>query len=841
MFKYDVKIVVFLVSTALFFYEAAPDWCFWLMEGKIGVCLRYAYNFLASHILFNCLCAIAVVLSGGYCLWRILRDRDIRVYRLALLVLYYVLLYVNNILLFVPLTSVFDYRDLCGILLALAFLAMVIKIIDRRYPCMNYVGSRIKDVQAWIKDITVRCKSTDSNNEKAGFPVDGTKSIKVPDALDKYADEIVSQLLQTDLSEQSFAVGITGEWGTGKTVFLNLLCSKLEGKAEIVSFNPWLCRTPEQVTDDFFGALEKQLSPRHSSLSKPLRDYAHDITNVADDGWLSKFTPFFPKESLQSKKKRLSNCFSKLDKPVVVIVDDIDRMESEEVFEVLRLIRNTADLKNTIYIAAYDRTYVTNVLESAHIMNSEAYLQKIFPVELHQPKVEDNQIMLVLFEDLKSIRFADNFVPVLKSRINNVQQELVARILGNYRQARRFARQYILNASYIQTTFTNELSLLDLFWLELLQVYDKKVYDILKTDPDMLLDNHEDHYVLRSGITDSYPYKDIKKFEGAPFWREKTPEILYQLFGWSVKKSKIGIRYTENYDKFFTLGVPAYRLSRREFLEVFKHKGEEERIVKKWLTDGKYIRSIFHHIEHYEKSNNDDNLKSYINCILSFGFVMFRDYKNSGIGRRLRDVLKKAQYNKEQCEKGNQIIKDWFDNRICQHSDHVAITKLLNELYQTKVYDEKGHEEGVAELLIKNDEIEHYLQIAMADFLTNNPDVTAKNLFEEKTDMGKVFNNCCIQTEEMIINDWHNKWKNVTIDTVIKHFVDKPKIPMADKAQILEGMFKIDYLNWDDDPDADERYDYEIERRDMQLNAYFGSDNNDYDRLINALFVEGDK
>lgn len=832
MIKYDVKVVILLLVITLFFYEVSPDWCSWLLKDNRGVCLEYAYDFLASHIWLNSLCAIGIISIGGYYLWTTLRDRDSRGYRLTLMVLCYVLLYVNNTLDFVPLTSEFDYRDLCAFLLALIAVAMIAKIIDKWYPFID-------KGRLWLQEKKEKCKTKKSNHHNTGFPVDNTKLQNTADNLDKYAEKIVSNLLETDLSEQSFAVGITGEWGTGKTVFLNLLCSKLKEKAEIVNFNPWLCRTPEQVTNDFFATLEKELSPRHSSLSKPLRDYAHDIANAVEGGWLTKWSFLFTKEGLKSKKDRLSNNFGELSKPVVIVVDDIDRMESEEVFEVLRLIRNTGDLKNTIYIAAYDRTYVTNVLESAHINNSDAYLQKIFPLELHQPKVEDNKILQVLYDDLEKINFSEKFVPGLRKRIDSVQWELVARTLGSYRQARRFARLYFMNVSYIQETFSGELSLLDLFWLELLQVYDKIVYDILKTEPDKLLDYREDRYLLQSGIADEYEHPDIKKYNGEVLWKEETPKILTQIFGRSTKKSRISMCRLENYDKFFTLGVPSYRLSFSEYFDVFKHKGDEERIVKGWLEEGKYISSIFYQITNYDaKMLDNDDLKCYIDCILSFGFVMFRDYNNSGIGIRLRRVLNISCYKESQRLMGNRIIANWFEIIINKNHDHVAITKLLKELYQTKEYDENGHLENNTELLISNDEIEKYLQSTMRGFLIVHTEVTAKNVFEEETEMGKVFGNCCVLTEAWIINDSENSWKNVAIDVLVRHFESKPKLIVSDKEYILNQMFKFDEPDWDNEPNAAEIYSYDEEERCSKLNAYFGNDSRAYNRLINVLFVE---
>lgn len=180
-------------------------------------------------------------------------------------------------------------------------------------------------------------------------------------------------------------------------------------------------------------------------------------------------------ESLYEKKMDLSDKFLRLSRPVVVFIDDIDRLEREEVFEVLRLIRNTADLNNTIYLVAYDKEYVTTVLEEKNIKDAASYLEKIFPVEVHLPKVEDNLIWETLYGDLNcQERFNGRFTKSLFARFNNDERALILRVLNNYRRAKRFSRLYILNVDYVMVQCRDEIKLLDLFWLELLQIYDKK-------------------------------------------------------------------------------------------------------------------------------------------------------------------------------------------------------------------------------------------------------------------------------------------------------------------------------------------------------------------------------
>ena len=54
-----------------------------------------------------------------------------------------------------------------------------------------------------------------------------------------------------------------------------------EDFAEIVEFNPWLCNSPEQVTQDFFATLINELSPKHSTLSRDINKYAKLLNKIA--------------------------------------------------------------------------------------------------------------------------------------------------------------------------------------------------------------------------------------------------------------------------------------------------------------------------------------------------------------------------------------------------------------------------------------------------------------------------------------------------------------------------------------------------------------------------------
>ncbi|WP_196893252.1 P-loop NTPase fold protein [Aureivirga marina] len=71
-----------------------------------------------------------------------------------------------------------------------------------------------------------------NENDYEGFHVDEPISSEDDESLGRvnFAKQIAYKLEKTDAKENSFAVGIIGEWGSGKSSFMNLLKNELEGK-----------------------------------------------------------------------------------------------------------------------------------------------------------------------------------------------------------------------------------------------------------------------------------------------------------------------------------------------------------------------------------------------------------------------------------------------------------------------------------------------------------------------------------------------------------------------------------------------------------------------------------
>ena len=65
---------------------------------------------------------------------------------------------------------------------------------------------------------------------------------------------------------------------------------------------------------------------------------------------VSEVFPFGDGKDLSVLREELSSGLNLLDGKLYILIDDIDRLQGKEIFEVLKLIRNTADFNHIVYI-----------------------------------------------------------------------------------------------------------------------------------------------------------------------------------------------------------------------------------------------------------------------------------------------------------------------------------------------------------------------------------------------------------------------------------------------------------------------------------------------------------
>lgn len=793
----------------------APVFYEWYFASERTQWLRELYIFLNGRAWVNIPLCLMILYCCVLVIKRILNDEDIRPSRIGVIILLLMFLNLNYNAVYPCIIGQFRFNDFFNILL-LSYLGISL------YRLGNYVWIIISEEFV--------SKDNSSNN---GFTVDNEHEDKLPTNVKKYGETLVDQLLSTmKKHEQSIAVGITGEWGSGKTTFLNLLKNNLDKKAEIVEFNPWMCQTPEQVTRDFFASLRHQLSQKHSSLSKPISHYAKYLEkiriSILGSIWFES-SSIIKTPSLLTLKNELSSKFSALDKPVAILIDDLDRLESKEVFEVLRLIRNTGDINNTIYITTFDKEYVTSVLKEIGCNTPSAYLEKIFPIELHLPKPERYQIWEVFKDELRAQDttgrgFADRLV----NSFSDLDYELILNILTSYRTVKRFCRLFMLNANFIARHYLSDFKYLDLFWIELLQFYDNRTYDSLARNALILLyyDSSSSRYILREGIAINITSKEESHhYKAEKIWQPQTPYILQRLFGKYIQPSSRSISYPENYMKFFAIGLSAQKLSVNEFKHLIDGKHNYRQVIDDWIQQGKYISSIEYNLTKIKAhSLSKTELSDYLNGALYYALKK-QGWRNKNL-KFLNTILAKRNFHDDKV--AHDIVKEWIQEQIKEVNYLLPLSSILKSLYATKEYDsENPNKFTIHHKVLSNKEIETMLSIVAKTYVEKNRlKVNPLDILKKGTELFNLFHNCCVETECVPI-DGLSHYIQTSFDGIIQSFNDSNSKPTIEEYQSCLTEL---YYEPEPDPnsfeDPNEYYqwqEYNSERYAQQMSSHFGS------------------
>jgi predicted KAP-like P-loop ATPase len=118
-------------------------------------------------------------------------------------------------------------------------------------------------------------------------------------------------------------------------------------------------------------------------------------------------------KNLQETKTELAGILKELKKPILVVIDDLDRLTADEVRLIFQLIKANADFPNLVYLTLFQRDIVEENLEKATSGTGKDFLEKIVQVGFDVPQVEKGKLQRVLFAKLDKAladpKFGKNF------------------------------------------------------------------------------------------------------------------------------------------------------------------------------------------------------------------------------------------------------------------------------------------------------------------------------------------------------------------------------------------------------------------------------------------------
>lgn len=227
-----------------------------------------------------------------------------------------------------------------------------------------------------------------------------------------------------------YVIGVTGPWGSGKTSVINMAVNTLDEEPDyrILRFNPWLFTGTPQLVEHFFAELAAQLREagrrrpgerlatlgttieQYGSLLDPLRFAPGVDTAVRVSGAAGKLFRHAGKQptSVRSHKDALDEMLGEHDERLVVVIDDIDRLEQSEIRDVMRLVRLVGDFPNVVYVLAFATDIVARALGNsepdvqARTAEGHVYLEKIVQVTHPMPSIDDEAMSQLVLRKLEA-------------------------------------------------------------------------------------------------------------------------------------------------------------------------------------------------------------------------------------------------------------------------------------------------------------------------------------------------------------------------------------------------------------------------------------------------------
>jgi hypothetical protein len=211
-------------------------------------------------------------------------------------------------------------------------------------------------------------------------------------------------------------LGVVGDWGSGKTTvlrFAEYFINDMDFDAEVMWFNPWACVSGGQgaIQEALLAQVSAKVLSRLQRGKEKVRRVAKDYGKGAMQ--TAKLIPFAGEAAadiastalarLPDNRKALISALTERGRPLVVFVDDVDRLTGVELLELFAALRVVVDLPHVQYVLAYDAESVAKALTAVTGMNGYEFLEKIVAVPVSVPRVPFDLLFRKLQTDLRGV------------------------------------------------------------------------------------------------------------------------------------------------------------------------------------------------------------------------------------------------------------------------------------------------------------------------------------------------------------------------------------------------------------------------------------------------------
>ncbi len=445
-------------------------------------------------------------------------------------------------------------------------------------------------------------------------------------------------------NDTSLVIAIRSPWGNGKTSVKNLVLEQLEKsspKVGILQFNPWQYPNAEAITVSFYRELRIALGKKSESFNsweqkRLIRKYSRYFTSagsglnaigkqatltlttmsvlglstfgasfftqvnmlrwgslfvaaigfgglIADFlGFIGKAEEQVPQEHVRSE---LEGLLRKLKHPLLIVIDDLDRLDQEAIRMIIRHVKVNADLPNITYLLLFQREIVEAALDEITNQQGREYLDKIILAPFDLPPVDRERMEKVLFGEI------DKFILEIPNngfehkRWSDSYQGGLKYYFRNLRDVHRFIASLQIQITLHMSKNTLEINIIDIFILETIRLFEPQLYNsiannkvfltgaenlavVQKEKAQSLLQGAINEEAAKSLLIELFPILSTA-FNGQMFFRDNSS-------GNWAKSRRVAIDHIFN--RYFCLRVPDNTITSAEVEALLEHAGDRDYI-----------------------------------------------------------------------------------------------------------------------------------------------------------------------------------------------------------------------------------------------------------------------
>lgn len=259
----------------------------------------------------------------------------------------------------------------------------------------------------------------------------------------------------------SVVYGLEGPWGSGKSSVIAMITDYLTaGKGNrwrVVPFTPWATSGTEGLLSEFFSALAtvapqsnsktdlRRLIGSYADIARPLAALVPvagtaiaELTRTLEGRLAKPWNVAFNEVATELRA---------LDTPVLVVVDDIDRLQPRELLDLLKVVRLLGRFPGVDFLLAYDEQTLVETLQNpsmagASKARARAFMEKIVQYPLSMPPLLTAQIVRLLGDGLTEMLTPERVeVGFDKHRFSDIIRSAMPSQLATPRAIERFLAQ----------------------------------------------------------------------------------------------------------------------------------------------------------------------------------------------------------------------------------------------------------------------------------------------------------------------------------------------------------------------------------------------------------------